>query len=64
VGLRKRPCRRWIRRYPPAHHATDVLAATRAWEREQPLSESDPRAAAGVHAELRAAARLEDTTDA
>ncbi|MFI5890387.1 hypothetical protein ACIA5D_09725 [Actinoplanes sp. NPDC051513] len=53
-----------IRRYPRAPHATNVLAAIRAWARVQPVSESDRRAAAGVHAELRAAALLEDTTDA
>ncbi|HEX5205186.1 hypothetical protein ACFQS1_01055 [Paractinoplanes rhizophilus] len=63
MGLRKRPYRRRIRRHPPASRATGLLAATRAWEREQPVSEPDP-CAAGVHAELRAAARLADTTDA
>ncbi|WP_433361566.1 hypothetical protein ACQPZX_28730 [Actinoplanes sp. CA-142083] len=64
MGLRKLPCRRWIRRYPRASRGTAMLAAVRAWTREQPVSEADLRAAEGVHAELRAAALLEDTTDA
>jgi hypothetical protein len=48
----------------PAPAPGEVLAATRDWDREQPESESDRPAGSGPHAELRAAAHLEDTTDA
>ncbi|WP_433293177.1 hypothetical protein ACQP2F_29965 [Actinoplanes sp. CA-030573] len=72
MGLVKRPWFRRIMRYlrrsagvperPSLTSAPALLAATREWEREQP--EAGLPGACGVHAELRAAAHLDDTTDA
>ena len=60
MGLRKRPARRRTRRFLwTARSGAGVLAATRDWAREQPVSESDHRGAYGAHAELRAAAGLD-----
>jgi hypothetical protein len=61
VGLVRRPVRRIVRRYLRAGPRR-LLAATRAWASDQPSCACP--AALDVHAELRAASHLGDTTDA
>ncbi|MEU4237640.1 hypothetical protein [Actinoplanes sp. NPDC026619] len=58
LGRLFRRCRR-RRPVPPGPATEGVLAETRAWEREQPVHDTDLPGAAGVHAERRAAEELE-----